>query len=497
MRRILAALVTVALILLGAPPAAAEPIFVGVRAHVQEVGWQPYVADSQTAGTTGRSLRLEAIQLRGGVGSVSAHVQDIGWMPAVPNGTTAGTTGRSLRMEAIRVRSDVRGWAIECRAHVQDVGWTGWVGDGQTCGTTGRSKRLEAVQLRLTATGSQTPAEPTGADSNRAVDQTAMLIGYKSLPASTIAASDALTVTINHGASADRQRLAVRDADHTRLSSVTVAMGPRLSGYLAELTAAGKLPKFRALLAQGAAAMQTPDASSSATKTYFGVTRPIDWPSTPIRRVPKPGSAYSDVAGSLSFPSGHARIGMVEAAALAVMLPEVAPQILDRGADFGHSRIVLGVHTPLDVIGGKAVALRMVAQRLDDRQWRTTVFEPAMREVRTALEAKCGTTIAACADAPGADGTYRQRLTYGLPQSGTPGVPLAVPTGAEALLTYSHPTLTAEQRRQILASTAIDSGYPLDMGRTAADSGWTRIDLATALGYAVSAAEAEAIWESA
>lgn len=258
-------------------------------------------------------------------------------------------------------------------------------------------------------------------------------------------------------------------------------MGPRLSAYLAELTAAGKLPRFRALLAGGAVAMQTPDASSSATKAYFGVVRPVDWPNSPIRRVPNPGSVYTDVQGSYSFPSGHARIGMVEAAALAVMLPEVAPQILDRGADFGHSRIVLGVHTPLDVIGGKAVALRMVAQRLSDPQWRTTVFEPAMREVRAGLEAKCGTSIAQCVDAPTSDGSYRQRLTYGLPKSGTPGVPLVVPAGAEALLTYSHPTLTAEQRRQILASTAIDSGYPLEVGRTAADSGWTRIDLARAL----------------
>ena len=151
MPRILGTLLLALALILGiAPNAVAEPIFVAVRAHVQEVGWQPYVADSQTAGTTGRSLRLEAIQLRGGVGMVSAHVQDIGWMPAVPNGTTAGTTGRSLRMEAIRVTSDVPGWQIECRAHVQDVGWMSWVGDEQTCGTTGRSKRLEAVQLRLT-----------------------------------------------------------------------------------------------------------------------------------------------------------------------------------------------------------------------------------------------------------------------------------------------------------------------------------------------------------
>ena len=53
--------------------------------------------------------------------------------------------------------------------------------------------------------------------------------------------------------------------------------------------------------------------------------------------------------------------------------------------------------------------------------------------------------------------------------------------GAEALLTYSHPGLSVQERRAILAATAVDSGHPLEVGRTAADSGWTRIDLAQAL----------------
>ena len=149
--RPLGALLLALVLLLGAaPPAVAEPIHVNARGHVQNIGWLPWVADSQTVGTTGKSLRLEAIELRGGVGEVSAHVQDRGWMPSVPSGTTAGTTGKSLRLEAIRATSDVPGWAIECRAHVQGIGWMPWVADGQTCGTTGRSLRMEAVQLRLT-----------------------------------------------------------------------------------------------------------------------------------------------------------------------------------------------------------------------------------------------------------------------------------------------------------------------------------------------------------
>ena len=152
--RILGALLFVlALLLSVAPHAGAEPIHVDARGHVQDRGWLGWVADSQTVGTTGRSLRMEAVELRGGVGTVSPHVQDIGWMPAVYGGTTAGTTGRSLRLEAIRVASDVPGWQIECRAHVQNIGWMPWVGDGETCGTTGKRLRLEAVQLRLNGDG--------------------------------------------------------------------------------------------------------------------------------------------------------------------------------------------------------------------------------------------------------------------------------------------------------------------------------------------------------
>ena len=111
MSRTLSALLLALALMFGVTPSAgAEPIHVDARGHVQNVGWLGWAADSQTV----------------------------------------GTTGRSLRMEAIRVASDVPGWRIECRAHVQDIGWMPWVADGQTCGTTGRSKRLEAVQLRLT-----------------------------------------------------------------------------------------------------------------------------------------------------------------------------------------------------------------------------------------------------------------------------------------------------------------------------------------------------------
>ena len=496
-RLILAVLAAILTLTLGVSLAAAEPRFLAGQAHVQSVGWMDRVGGETatgTIGTIGRALRMEAIRLDGMPLSVRAHVQDLGWTGWVGPHQVAGTTGRALRLEAVRVRSDVAGVAVECRAHVQDLGWTGWVADGAVCGTTGQSKRLEAVQLRIaatTATPTPSPTPTAGRDSNRPVDQTQMLAGYTLLAGSQqgrtiIAASDALTVQINRVPDVVRDGLAVRDADNTRLTNVSQAFPPRLKGALDDLTREGRLPRFRELLAGGAVAMQTPSASSSAAKDHYRVVRPVNWTGSPIRRVPDAGDAYN-VGDSYSFPSGHARTQSVVAASLAIMLPEVAPQVLARGADAGHSRIVLGVHTPLDVIAGKAVGIRMVAQRLDDPAFRRDVFEPAMTELRAGLEAKCGTTIAVCAEA-GPDAAaateYRQRLTYGLPRLGTPGVPLVVPAGAEALLTYSHPDLTQTERRQIIAQTAIDSGYPLDLtGHQSGEHvGWTRIDLAAALG---------------
>jgi uncharacterized protein YjdB len=126
------------------------------QTHVQDTGWMTSVIDGQTSGTTGLSLRTEAIKislLNAPVDAnikYSVHVQNTGWVDPVMNGATAGTTGRSLRMEAIRISlENMAGYTVEYRVHVQDIGWMDWVSNGQTAGTTGRSLRLEAIQIRL------------------------------------------------------------------------------------------------------------------------------------------------------------------------------------------------------------------------------------------------------------------------------------------------------------------------------------------------------------
>ena len=127
-------------------------------AHVQNIGWQPTVSTGQMTGTTGRSLRAEAIKITDTntttTGSVvgNAHVQNIGWMGYQAPGAVIGTVGRSLRMEAIQLKLTgnlATRYTISYRVHVQNIGWMGWVSNGATAGTTGRSLRIEALQVRI------------------------------------------------------------------------------------------------------------------------------------------------------------------------------------------------------------------------------------------------------------------------------------------------------------------------------------------------------------
>jgi hypothetical protein len=50
---------------------------------------------------------------------------------------------------------------------------------------------------------------------------------------------------------------------------------------------------------------------------------------------------------------------------MAEMIPERFDALVTRGARYGYSRIVLGVHYPLDVMGSRMVAQRNVAHLND------------------------------------------------------------------------------------------------------------------------------------
>jgi uncharacterized protein YjdB len=80
----------------------------------------------------------------------SSHVQNIGWQPFVAGGKLSGTSGRSLRLEALRISLTgelSKHYDIYYRTHVQNIGWTSWAKNGQSCGSAGYSYRMEALEI--------------------------------------------------------------------------------------------------------------------------------------------------------------------------------------------------------------------------------------------------------------------------------------------------------------------------------------------------------------
>jgi len=153
--------------------AAVSPI--EYQTHVQNVGWQDYVsqglldasADAGISGTVGQGLRAEAfsLSLTNGMEGIyyDAHVENIGWQNGgddisnwFHDGETAGTTGKALRMEALRIQlSDELAsvYDVYYRVHVQDIGWMNWKSNGAIAGTTGLALRIEAIQVQLLPKG--------------------------------------------------------------------------------------------------------------------------------------------------------------------------------------------------------------------------------------------------------------------------------------------------------------------------------------------------------
>ncbi len=75
-------------------------------------------------------------------------------------------------------------------------------------------------------------------------------------------------------------------------------------------------------------------------------------------------TALNGIATNPAFPSGHTTYAFTTSILQAMLVPQQYQGMLARGAEYGDSRIVLGVHYPLDVIGGRALASYDIAQAL-------------------------------------------------------------------------------------------------------------------------------------
>ncbi|WP_308127853.1 phosphatase PAP2 family protein [Modestobacter italicus] len=204
------------------------------------------------------------------------------------------------------------------------------------------------------------------------------------------------------------------------------------------------------------------------------------------------------------YVSGHTNAYWLAALALAYAVPERFQEMVARAAELSDYRIVSGMHSPVDVIGGRILGTALAAAKLHEAA-SAQVKADARAQALAYFTARTGTTpdtlieAAHTGEDPYADraATRRatlRRFTYDLPTRGSTTVPMVVPKGAEALLETRLPYLTAEQRREVLRTTALPSGNPLLDGPEL----WGRLDLFTAAdGYGALDGEVRVVMDAA
>lgn len=246
-------------------------------------------------------------------------------------------------------------------------------------------------------------------------------------------------------------------------------------------------------------------ASTNGAKAYYRYPRPYRWDiatqSVLTDTTAQDGTTYYDYAEEQvvpeiasrkklatkdptedgGFPSGHTNAAYLAAYALAYAVPEQYDELLMRAADLGNNRIVAGMHSPLDVMGGRMTATAVATAALynDTDGVADKAYTTAHTSLVPATTAETATAAAYQAYKEQL-AQYKHYLTYDFDQIGDKIKEMTVPKGAELLLKTRLPYLSDEERRYVLYTTGLESGYPLLDDA----EGWGRLNLyAAAHGY--------------
>jgi len=250
-----------------------------------------------------------------------------------------------------------------------------------------------------------------------------------------------------------------------------------------------------------------PNGSTEPAKRFFKYARPWRW-STSVSVVPSLVPAKSSTPTTDGgFISGHSAEAVRSGLMMAYVVPERYAELVARSLELGENRIMAGMHSPLDVIGGRIQAQAVIAAALYNQANKqvpnpaggTLVVadqrEAARTQARTALMTAVGAKDALALQTFAQSGTSSndrfadqtamraaalRRLTFGFSPIAATDKAAVVPKAAELLLETRFPYLSATQRRVVLKSTALPSGYPaMDDAE-----GWGRLNLfAAAQGY--------------
>ncbi|MYZ45094.1 phosphatase PAP2 family protein [Schauerella aestuarii] len=216
------------------------------------------------------------------------------------------------------------------------------------------------------------------------------------------------------------------------------------------------------------------NASTEPGKRFYKYARPWRW-SNSVQVVPALEPAKSSTAATDGgFPSGHTAESVRNAIGMAYLVPERFQELVARGVELGESRIIAGMHSPLDVISGRMLGQASAVGNIyaTDEGTRAVAVAQARQTLMTAVGAASPEqfiTLARSTDARVdrfADHSvnqaeYRHRLTFDFTPIADTTRPAVVPKGAEVILETRLPYLNSEQRRVVLKTTALPSGYPI------------------------------------
>ncbi|MDR3535075.1 MAG: autotransporter domain-containing protein [Acetobacteraceae bacterium] len=266
--------------------------------------------------------------------------------------------------------------------------------------------------------------------------------------------------------------------------------------------------------------------NTGSNQDIYGDSRPVQVAPTGVNGYDP--TALSGLATNPSFPSGHTTYAYTDSILIGMLTPQLYQSMLLRASEYGNSRISLGVHYPLDIIGSRALAAYDLANLLNGNSGYTTtnavgsttslnlasMFAAAQPQLTAALGGTSAITAAAANNpynaysqatysAQGSTNAaiYAYRLTYGLPTLSLTAAPREqAPAGgpdASILLApiYGGSTAAAQTLaptgglygnlatgtiNQIIVNTetnALAAFYGTSL------SYWTRINLYDAIGY--------------
>ncbi len=93
--------------------------------------------------------------------------------------------------------------------------------------------------------------------------------------------------------------------------------------------------------------------------------KPLRFRKRPFVQLGEPSAVAGDEEkerGKSSFPSGHTNLGWSEALVMAEVVPERQDEILRRGYEYGHNRLIVGYHWYTDIEATRQLAAALVAR---------------------------------------------------------------------------------------------------------------------------------------